>query len=69
MEDRAMRSRYWEISCDLNLNPDCEESFGPFRTSAELVKDARKAGWRLGPATGEDDVCPECRKHDVSDPH
>ena len=57
-----MRSRYWDISCDLNLSPECEESFGMFRTSAELVKAARKAGWRIGPADGEEDVCPACRQ-------
>lgn len=62
-----MRSRYWEISCDLNLSPDCVENFGPERTSADLLRAARKAGWRLGPADGEKDVCPECRHAIIKD--
>lgn len=64
-----MRSRFWEISCDLSLSPDCDENFGPFRTSADLVKDARKAGWWLGPAAGEEDVCPECRNAIIVEGH
>ena len=64
-----MRLRYWELSCDYNLSPDCWESSSTERTSTDLTREARKAGWRIGPANGEEDACPECRKAIIVEGH
>jgi hypothetical protein len=56
-----MRVRYCEVTCDRKVSPQCWENVGPEPTIGAIVKEARKAGWYVGPAGAEEDACPECR--------
>lgn len=48
-----MIQRYVMVVCDT-----CDEEFGPEKTEAEVRKQARGVGWKVGRNRSEKDFCP-----------